>query len=176
MQWLTTYSASNEHDLCGLRENFNARARWKAAINSARAMHRFGSSQSRVSTSSKSSGGWGDSGEEDEKDEQGGHKEEIGNPGENDNVRVIGPEDDVKPANLPPDSPSSKRSSDSGVLAKGVEDTVHVEERGSSDVHLEDDIQMPGSFLPEEQESTNRGESSSQESWSQIFRKLGGNL
>ncbi|KAF8587493.1 Pkinase-domain-containing protein [Ramaria rubella] len=42
--WLTTHEPSTEHDLgTGLRENFNPAARWRTAINTARAMHRLGS-------------------------------------------------------------------------------------------------------------------------------------
>lgn len=42
--WLTTYEPSKEHDLgAGLRENFDARARWRSAILSARAIARFNS-------------------------------------------------------------------------------------------------------------------------------------
>jgi hypothetical protein len=42
-KWLTTHLLSAEHDLVdGLRQNFNARAHWKRAIASARAIHRLG--------------------------------------------------------------------------------------------------------------------------------------
>lgn len=41
--WLTTHEASVEHDLsAGLRQHFDPRARWRTAINSARAVSRFG--------------------------------------------------------------------------------------------------------------------------------------
>ena len=39
--WLTSFEAPTEHDLCGLRENFDPRARWRNAIGAARAMSRF---------------------------------------------------------------------------------------------------------------------------------------
>ena len=39
--WLTSFAAPTEHDLCGLRENFDPRARWRNAIGAARAMSRF---------------------------------------------------------------------------------------------------------------------------------------
>ncbi|KZT06205.1 Pkinase-domain-containing protein [Laetiporus sulphureus 93-53] len=48
--WLTSHSPSTEHDLCGLREQFNPRARWKAAITGTIALNRFGTTSS--------SGGW----------------------------------------------------------------------------------------------------------------------
>ncbi|TFY70066.1 hypothetical protein EVJ58_g3 [Rhodofomes roseus] len=50
-KWLTS-RASNEHDLSGLRESFNPRARWKAAINGTIALQRLGT------RSSMGSGGW----------------------------------------------------------------------------------------------------------------------
>jgi len=39
--WLTSFAALTEHDLCGLHENFDPRARWRNAIGAARAMSRF---------------------------------------------------------------------------------------------------------------------------------------
>ncbi|KAI9451466.1 Pkinase-domain-containing protein [Lactarius psammicola] len=39
--WLTTYAPSTEHDLSGLRENFDPRARWRHAIGAARALSRL---------------------------------------------------------------------------------------------------------------------------------------
>ena len=36
--WLTSFAAPTEHDLCGLRENFDPRAHWRNAIEAARAM------------------------------------------------------------------------------------------------------------------------------------------
>ncbi|KAI0259297.1 kinase-like domain-containing protein [Gloeopeniophorella convolvens] len=59
--WLTTHAPSVDHDLSGLRENFNPRARWRSAIGAARALSRFatasssGRSASNVSTWSSSS-------------------------------------------------------------------------------------------------------------------------
>lgn len=47
--WLTEHEASTEHDLTGLRENFNPKVRWRSAIQGAIAMNRFsrkGSDQS----------------------------------------------------------------------------------------------------------------------------------
>ncbi|KAI1786293.1 Pkinase-domain-containing protein [Ganoderma leucocontextum] len=56
--WLTSHRPSTEHDLTGLREHFDPRARWRAAIAGARALHRFGSLSSRTPSGSGSSGGW----------------------------------------------------------------------------------------------------------------------
>jgi len=39
--WLTTFSSPTEHDLSGLRENFDPRARWRNAIGAARVLSRF---------------------------------------------------------------------------------------------------------------------------------------
>ncbi|KAM5534351.1 hypothetical protein V8D89_011944 [Ganoderma adspersum] len=56
--WLTSHRPSTEHDLTGLREHFDPRARWRAAIAGARALHRFSSASSRTASGSGSSGGW----------------------------------------------------------------------------------------------------------------------
>jgi calcium/calmodulin-dependent protein kinase I len=107
LQWLTTHEPSTEHDLSGLRDNFNPRARWKAAIAGARALHRFGSSGSRSSTTSKSSGGWKttapDTDSDDDDDEVHLDQESAPNnaadgqldngPGHNDFVKVTPPEE-----------------------------------------------------------------------------------
>jgi len=42
--WLTSFAAPTEHDLSGLRENFDPRARWRNAIGAARAMSRLAKS------------------------------------------------------------------------------------------------------------------------------------
>ncbi|KAG5719359.1 Calcium/calmodulin-dependent protein kinase [Termitomyces sp. T112] len=61
--WLTSFRPEGEHDISsGLREHFDPRARWKAAIASARVLHRFNSIASRTSTSNSS--GWMDSDDE----------------------------------------------------------------------------------------------------------------
>ncbi|KAH8086590.1 Pkinase-domain-containing protein [Cristinia sonorae] len=96
--WLTTHEASQEHDLSGLRENFNPRARWRAAIAGARALHRFGSSMSKLSAnSSQTSGGWKssiDSDDDDDDDEDDRVNQSVPEqqaPGENDHVKVTEP-------------------------------------------------------------------------------------
>ena len=40
--WLTSFTAPTEQDLCGLRENFDPRARWRNAIGVACVLSRFG--------------------------------------------------------------------------------------------------------------------------------------
>jgi calcium/calmodulin-dependent protein kinase I len=39
--WLTSFATPTEHDLSGLRENFDPRARWRSAISAARALSRI---------------------------------------------------------------------------------------------------------------------------------------
>jgi len=39
--WLTSFDAPAEHDLSGLRENFDPRARWRNAIDATRVLSRF---------------------------------------------------------------------------------------------------------------------------------------
>ncbi|GBE78531.1 Pkinase-domain-containing protein [Sparassis crispa] len=93
--WLTTHEPSTEHDLSGLRTNFNPRARWRAAINSARALHRFGSSGSRASSGGwKSHGSMIDSDDEDHEQDQertGSSSTPLNGPGENEHVTVTAP-------------------------------------------------------------------------------------
>jgi calcium/calmodulin-dependent protein kinase I len=61
--WLTTHKPGEDHDLIvGLRENFNAKAKWKSAITSARALHRFGSLAKYERVASTGSGKSGESG------------------------------------------------------------------------------------------------------------------
>ena len=60
VQWLTAHEASTEYDVAfGLREHFDARKRWRSAIASARAVHRFGKHSRSPSASTTGSGGWG---------------------------------------------------------------------------------------------------------------------
>ncbi|EKM60702.1 uncharacterized protein PHACADRAFT_246771 [Phanerochaete carnosa HHB-10118-sp] len=109
--WLTSHVPSTEHDLTGLREHFNPRARWKVAIAGARALHRFGSHASHTSTSSKSSGGWRtmvDSDEDDDDQQQQLDPESVPGsaigqadlPGKNDFVKVT-PSDTPRPKQSP---------------------------------------------------------------------------
>ena len=97
--------------MSGLRDNFNPRARWKAAIAGARALHRFGTTNSKTSASSKSSGGWktGVLDSDDSDDDETGDPESVpagatngqadNGPGENDFVKVTAPEEDHRSAN-----------------------------------------------------------------------------
>ncbi|OSD05789.1 Pkinase-domain-containing protein [Trametes coccinea BRFM310] len=108
-KWLTEHAPSTEHDLTGLREHFDPRARWRAAITGARALARFGSSSSRSGTTS--SGGWRtgtcvDTDEDEDDDEDDGSRTHVprsvrshtnasgSDPGENEYVKVTAPEED----------------------------------------------------------------------------------
>ncbi|CAL1696740.1 unnamed protein product [Somion occarium] len=121
--WLTTSDASHEYDLTGLRDNFNPRARWRAAIAGARALHRFGSSKSFSSNATKSSGGWktstGEDSDDDDDDEsdEGGLRPSLSkpvSPGHNEHVQITAPEEDSGPpsARSSTVSPNSKPSGD----------------------------------------------------------------
>ena len=147
-QWLTT-QASTEHDLTGLRDNFNPRARWRAAIAGARALHRFGSSQSGKSSSSKSSGGWKtvDDLDADDSDEEEAPAS-IGQQQAGDVlVKVTAPEDE-KPtqSNESPDATTpqqSKPPSVNGVqpaekqVAPSTQHELKREEEGHAPLHQE---------------------------------------
>ncbi|KAH9850654.1 Pkinase-domain-containing protein [Lenzites betulinus] len=103
-KWLTDHTPSDEHDLTGLREHFDPRARWRAAIAGARALHRFNSSSRSISSSS---GGWRtgsfiDTDDDDDDDTEhapqqppaAGDAREPSDPGENEYVKVTAPEED----------------------------------------------------------------------------------
>ncbi|KAI0662387.1 Pkinase-domain-containing protein [Cubamyces menziesii] len=103
-KWLTDHTPSSEHDLTGLREHFDPRARWRAAIAGARALHRFNSSSSRSGTTS--SGGWRSTSfiDTDDDDDDDGERTHVphardpdaaaSDPGENEYVKVTAPEDE----------------------------------------------------------------------------------
>ncbi|KAG6879190.1 hypothetical protein C0992_004493 [Termitomyces sp. T32_za158] len=88
--WLTSFRPEGEHDISsGLRDHFDPRARWKAAIASARVLHRFGSLASRASTMTSNSGGFMDSDDEDYEN----IASPVSEPGKNDNVVVTPPDE-----------------------------------------------------------------------------------
>ncbi|KAJ7620963.1 kinase-like domain-containing protein [Roridomyces roridus] len=138
--WLTTHEPSTEHDLsAGLRENFDAKARWKKAIAGARALGRLNSGLRKASSSasgSATSGGWAGISDDDSDDEQG-HGEKVpspalsaqSGPGENQHVQVTAPD---------------------GVTAQDVNGQEVAEPESllppGSQNEDDDDLQMPGSF------------------------------
>ncbi|KAL4063750.1 kinase-like domain-containing protein [Scleroderma yunnanense] len=115
--WLTTHEPSTEHDIgVALRENFDAKKRWRLAIASARAVTRFGkfsSPRARASSvSSAGSGGWGEDHITDDRHDQNGKAEDShgvdteevtenlrkvslgsGDPGSNEYVKVTSPDE-----------------------------------------------------------------------------------
>lgn len=56
--WLTTYAPSTEHDLSGLRENFDPRARWRNAIGAARALSRLSNRSRSDDDDDNEDGSW----------------------------------------------------------------------------------------------------------------------
>jgi calcium/calmodulin-dependent protein kinase I len=82
-----------------LRDNFDAKAKWRSAITSARVITRFGNIKLGIEkTGTEDSGGWKDSDDDDEEDTSSNDKGEKklagNNPGVNDNVVVTPPVND----------------------------------------------------------------------------------
>ncbi|KAJ7143774.1 kinase-like domain-containing protein [Mycena epipterygia] len=143
--WLTTHEPSTEHDLAvGLRENFDAKARWKTAIAGARALGRLNSGLLRKASSSASSAGWGGISDDDDDDDEraaaahGSLPEQA--PGENANVQVTPP-------------PEHKR------MVEEPESVVGVEE--------EEELRIPGSF-----DLSDSAPASGESSWADMLRKM----
>lgn len=188
-KWLTL-DAPAEHDLTGLRENFNPKARWRAAIAGARALHRLGSVQS-----SKSSGGWKsfqsnttDSSDDDEDDgEVDANQSTTRNngPGENEHVVVTQPdEEEIPTSRFPNEAHTLKREhedreplhekvpealQDSDNTSKG-KDTVTASNTLNNDDGNDSDepMSMPGTF----HQAVAHDMGDARESWSHLFKKL----
>lgn len=153
LQWLTTHEPSTEHDLAvGLRENFDARARWKTAITGARALGRLNSGLLRKASSSASasasSGGWGGISDDDDDDEgaaaaHGSLPEQA--PGENANVQVT-PPPAVK-------APEPER------MVEEPQSVVGGEE--------EEELRIPGSF-----DLSDPAPAGGESSWGDMLRKM----
>lgn len=74
LQWLTEHKPAAEHDLSGLRENFDPRARWRSAINGALAVGRLRRAVSDRSDREKTRhGSQGDVSDAESADEGGWH-------------------------------------------------------------------------------------------------------
>jgi calcium/calmodulin-dependent protein kinase I len=191
LQWLTTHEPSTEHDLAvGLREHFDPRARWRSAISSARAIHRLGSG-SRSSTASKqssASGGWADSDEED--DEKGDSGRKGHDPGSNEYVNVVVPDEvglrvcspgemgadtkqetlkQTRPRDLNEDEATGKSRADS--KEEEVESPTQVHDEPESMIQSDDEdlnMRIPGSFdLIGPQEVQGQGAT-----WGDMLRRL----
>ncbi|KAH9927454.1 Pkinase-domain-containing protein [Epithele typhae] len=123
-QWLTEHVPSDEHDIgTGLREHFDPKARWRAAIAGARALHRFNSTSSRTSVSS---GGWRasthvDSDDDDDEEDavvepRRAEDTPPDDPGENEYVKVTAPAEDSD-ASEPSSAHELQHEADSGAPA-----------------------------------------------------------
>lgn len=167
MQWLTNLDPSHEHDLTGLRDNFNPKARWKAAIAGARALHRFGSSRS-FNSSSKSSGGWGkpedsDDSDDDDEDDANIASRPAQQPSQevNEHVQVTPPEDEPTNEDPPPLPPQSVKTTPQeqapqvvqqdvvpdNTPVPGDQTDVHKPEPAGEDPYDSDaSLAIPGSF------------------------------
>ncbi|KAG6811134.1 hypothetical protein H0H92_008830 [Tricholoma furcatifolium] len=191
--WLTTFSASDEHDIStGLREHFDPRARWRSAIASARALSRFSSlANSRASSNTDTSGGgWIDSDDEDQpagdsdanraeattpasekgpQRRQGSRQESLGVHG----LAKIS-EDQVSEGypslvDRPP-TPTHMLSEDA---VKEEADSLYEEpaalDQEDEDLEQENGPQMPGAFGPPPPRDHHRQGS---ETWSDMFKRL----
>ena len=172
---MTTHEPSTEHDLShGLRENFDARARWRAAIASARALYRL--KRMGSSRQSTSSGGWkgndlpsGSDGEDDEhgngngngNGKEGGAQDGLGPAQqaeeENEHVVVTSPSLDGgrpdQPADPPP--PATQPSTGPRDKAEGKENNTP-------------EMSIPGSFDEEIPHNDGQGGAT----WGDLFKKL----
>ncbi|KAJ7457229.1 CAMK/CAMK1 protein kinase [Mycena galericulata] len=170
--WLTTHEPSTEHDLAaGLRENFDAKARWKTAIAGARALGRLNSglaaARKASETASSTSGGWGGISDDDDDDDDGdgGHKPPspglTAPPGENANVRV------TPPPPHPPTPQAEPQAEGPGAVGDGgqVEEPESVLAPGDE----EEELRIPGSFDISDPAPAG-GESES--SWGGMLRKM----
>lgn len=144
--WLTAEvpvvpEGEEEHDLrIGLREHFSARGKWKSAVHSVRAAHRFSSR-----TSTKSSGGWM------EGESEGEPRSDHG-PGENANVTVTAPEDDQEKAESsePSEAHALKGEEDASSSSPEPEPTPPVQDHA----HHEPKALQPPAILVDEPQST----------------------
>ncbi|KAI0319890.1 kinase-like domain-containing protein [Amylostereum chailletii] len=154
--WLTAPTEEN-HDLSGLRENFNPRRRWKSAIASARAISRLSSfsAASRRSTEESASA----SGVSEDEDEGGWRVPPkmgtaVEGPGENEKVRVTAAEEVEADARRKAETGAARAEGQGPptptqpVFAEELSSEPSTEpasprSQGDED---EDDPRMPGSF------------------------------
>ncbi|KAL1952328.1 hypothetical protein VTO73DRAFT_1477 [Trametes versicolor] len=185
-KWLTDHTPSTEHDLTGLREHFDPKARWRAAIAGARALHRFNSSSSSRSATA-SSGGWRsgsviDTDDDDDDDEHpsAAHPpaaslaREPSDPGENEYVKVTAPEEDEsspaqgKSEGVSGDAPlpraSPERPSDAHELKHESNAPEPLHEKVPTPLHAPDNVAHPAApaSTPSEQEQTQHLEAETQ--------------
>ncbi|KAJ7244383.1 kinase-like domain-containing protein [Mycena haematopus] len=151
--WLTTHEPSTEYDLAvGLRENFDAKARWKTAINGVRVLGRLNSGLARkASAAANANSGWaGISDDDDEEEERQSSASPSLNspaPGENANVQVIPPPD-----------------VGSGPLVEEPESDVKPGEEVKVE---EEELRIPGSF-----DLAGPVQTGDETSWGDMLRKM----
>ncbi|KAF8217996.1 kinase-like domain-containing protein [Mycena galopus ATCC 62051] len=169
--WLTTHEASTEHDLAvGLRENFDAKARWKSAIAGVRMIGRLNSGLARKASSSSasaSSGGWaGISDDDDDDDERPGGGAETSPslnspaPGENANVQVTPPPN----SNAQPQPPPLERKDEE--LVEEPESDLK-SEPGKAAEEEDVELRIPGSF-----DLSGPAQAGDETSWGDMLRKM----
>ncbi|KDR73188.1 hypothetical protein GALMADRAFT_251774 [Galerina marginata CBS 339.88] len=184
--WLTTHEPSVEHDLStGLREHFDPKARWRAAIASARALHRLNSLGGRLNKS-PSTGGWGE--EDVSDDEINVQPERKSDPGSNDFVNVIAPEEEVPSSSTRPgpqpkqddeapqtEKPSSPAKDKGGIFTDNAPFQDEPESTGEPEdpaKHDEFGPPMPGSFHYSPDEDEQGHSPLGQGSWVDMLRKM----
>ncbi|KJA13407.1 hypothetical protein HYPSUDRAFT_220869 [Hypholoma sublateritium FD-334 SS-4] len=190
--WLTTHEASAEHDLStGLREHFDPKARWKAAIASARAVHRLNNLGRRSTTKSSSSGGWNNTVDSSEDEPSPSLSLQTVDPGANDFVHVTPPHDGqdattvpgaaegalkredhaAVPAPLQEKVPSALETGDEQPIFTGQALQEEPESTTNAQDEEEEELRMPGSF--DSTPSTNNGRINAHaHSWMDLFKHL----
>ncbi|KAJ7080649.1 Pkinase-domain-containing protein [Mycena belliarum] len=166
--WLTTHEPSTEHDLAiGLRENFDAKARWRTAIAGVRSLGRLNSgllrkASSQASGGSGSSGGWAAAGVSDDDDDddddepQGEARLAEAAHVENANIRVT-----------PPEAPRAPEAQEPGQQQQ----QLHDEPESSVPPEEDEELRVPGSFDASGPEAQSGG---AFQGWGELIRKMGG--
>ncbi|PPQ66233.1 hypothetical protein CVT26_010934 [Gymnopilus dilepis] len=189
--WLTTHKPSAEHDLStGLRENFDAKARWRSAIASARALHRLNSLGSRSSRSGANSEVCDSS---DDEVTPPTPQALANNPGSNEFVHVTAPQEKEKgssPSLQEQATPKATASKEESRVTEGAQFHDEPESTGdeaTSPARPKVEKRMPGSFHfsdLEEENATAPSDEQSQHSegsgehahgphaWVDMFKKM----
>ncbi|KIM71295.1 hypothetical protein PILCRDRAFT_830438 [Piloderma croceum F 1598] len=170
--WLTTHQPSTEHDLStGLRDNFNARARWRSAIGAVRGLHRL-ASLTKASAAAKvlqrsdsaGSGGWrndsGVRGGVDEGEEEG--RGEGGNSASDSKETFLTAEEEEElriPGSFDMSNPQRRKGKRSGSADDEGDD-----DDDDEDEEEEDGVAKGGGRGAAVQEN---------ESWAGLFRRMG---
>ncbi|KAF7313842.1 Protein kinase domain-containing protein [Mycena chlorophos] len=179
--WLTTHEPSTEHDLgAGLRENFDARARWRSAIAGARALSRLNSGLlAQREREKKKMNGWGKVSDDDDDDEE---EEPSPQPGLSPGGGDGGGDNKSEHVWVTPPAQAQASEGAEGVMTEepesekgGVEEQTQAPPRPKPHVIVksadEDDseVSMPGSF---DLSGPPRAEGEAQSGWGDMLRKL----